>query len=312
MWTRTAHLAALVALTWVASQNQALASDFEQRIADEQPLLNTPTSSERDGKLPENRVADGAEKSDPWREKTAREFLLSYGKAGKPRLAIFWNQKFDGQLSQWQALIRNSKTGEGAGSAKEKFEPSGGKDGYKRDSTGGGRIISAEYWETPIEEKIRVGLPEGAEHEFEAGFVQPFLNRSVQMIDRATVMRLAQRDNTQKAGTEVVSDFKKLEVDALVDYADYLIEILLDKEPDADRGVRFFVSVKDTHTGRILAMFKSDGHVAKEKQKDKQVWVATNRGFEKKIIAGLENLPTMGSVGAQLAYQTMEALIGGW
>lgn len=259
------------------------------------------------------------------------EFRSAYSQAGEPRIAIFWNRKFSDQLSQWEALERRTIAGESAGNLKDVFNqtngaspedalgtavgsldsgtPSGGNLGsYERNVTGGSRILASEYYETRIHQRKRAGMGESTDFEFGSGYTQAFLSASAKIIDRQAIMRLIERDNARAAGAEMVADYQKVETDALIGYADYLAEIVFVDDPGAALGKAFMVSVKEVATGRVVAMFRSEG-TPQNKPVPKAEWVATASGFQK-VQAAQVHTPI--EVGEQLGMETMEALARIW
>jgi len=144
--------------------------------------------------------------------------------------------------------------------------------------------------------------------EFNSGYMSPFLGSSAKMIDRSSIMRIVQRENAQKAGAELISDAQKLETDALVGYADYIAEIVYKSKSKTQLGVEFLVTVKEISSGRIVAMFKTDGTPA-DLPADSSEWEAGPNGY-RKVDASSE--ASAYDVGQQLAYETMEALAKAW
>lgn len=244
------------------------------------------------------------------RAKISNEFSSAYEKQGKPAIAIFWNRKFDDQLSQWYQEVRYSKTGETAVKGQDKFDPKGGVEpSYERNVSGGGKIVSSEYIETRQKNSIREGFSEPDSFDFSAGFTTTVLSIPVKILDRRAIMRLMQRDNADEAGAEMISDYQKIETDALIGYADYLAEIILTPDTKADTGWAFMVSVKSVSDGQVVAMFKSQAN--KPIDPDMKVkWVVTEDGYEKQT--SQREIGSPNEAGEQLAFETMEALSKIW
>ena len=244
------------------------------------------------------------------RTRTLKSFVKAYEKEGNPSIAIFWNRKFDDQLSQWYQEIRLSQTGETSVKASDKFEPKGGDEpAYERNVSGGGKIVSAQYVESRVDEVKRTGLNESESFDFSAGFTTTFLSVPAKIIDRQAIMRLIQRDNSEEAGAEMISDYQKIETDALIGYADFLAEIILTPDPSGDTGWAFMVTVKSVSNGQVIAMFKSTGNKPLDSSvKDK--WVSTENGYEKQTPKREIGQPN--EVGAQLAYEMMKSLTKIW
>lgn len=238
------------------------------------------------------------------------QFESSYSTAGKPAIAVFWNRKFDDQLSQWYQTVRFSQTGESAIKGSDKFEPQGGDQAaYERNVSGGGKIVSAQYLETRAGKQTRRGFDESTGFEFSAGFTSTFLQVPAKIIDRDAIMRLVQRDNAKQAGAEMISDYQKIETDSLMGYADYLAEVLLTPDSRGDTGWAFMVTVKSVKDGSVIAMFKSPANVPMDGP-PKEYWTTTANGYEKVVEQRQIGTPT--DVGEQLAFETMQALSRIW
>jgi hypothetical protein len=277
----------------------------------------------------------GEAESAAWKSRVRGQFRSAYKSAGEPSIAVFWNREFNDQLSQWHADKRVVRTGEQATNSTDKFEPSAKGKGWERNMTGGSRIVEAQYFAECKAALVQSGGKEGSKREytpelcyqvlnrrapagdsmghkatefgFNSGFMGPLLNTSVKVLDRSAIMRLTQRDTARKAGAELISDSQKVESDALIGYADYFAEIIYSSKPGAHLGVEFLVSVKEVSTGRVVAMFRTEGEPPSSEPVTQ--WVATANGFIEQT-AEAESNPK--EVGEQLAYETMEALARVW
>jgi len=245
------------------------------------------------------------------RQEVLIKFTESYESAGEPEIAIFWNREFDDQLSQWYQTLRTTQTGETAMKGKDKFEPkSGDAPEYERNISGDGKIVAAQYVEVRNKAQNRKGFSnESDSFGFSAGFTSTFLSVPTKILDRKAIMRLVQRDNAKEAGEEMISDYQKIETDALIGYAEYLAEILLTPDQSGDSSWAFMVTVKSVSTGQVVAMFKSTANKPFEEQQ-KSRWVATSSGYQKEIDTREIGTPT--EVGEQLAFETMQALSKMW
>lgn len=243
------------------------------------------------------------------REKLASEFSHAYKQEGEPKVAIFWNKKFDDQLSQWSATTRMSKTGETSTATKDKFEPNSANEGYVRNTSGGSRIVEAQYNEVKVEAKNREGFGELNDFSFSGGFVQSMLESGVYIIDRDAIMRLMQRDSAKSSGAEMISDAKKIETDALLGYADLLAEIVFSKEfsPSSPMNREFLVTVKEISTGRLITMFRSSAMPSNINK-----FEASQSGYDSVNVNLKDGNFRPELAGEQLAYELMEKLIKVW
>lgn len=235
------------------------------------------------------------------------KFKQAYLKKGEPKIAIFWNRKFDDQLSQWYQGYRVSHTGESFAKGQIQIKPNDEK-ASEVNLIAKEKNVSAKYVEVRQEQQ-RQGFAEAEGFEFESSFTSTFLAVPATIVDRATIMRLTQRQSTKESGIETVSDQQKIETDSLIGHADFFAEVLLTPNEVGVTAWSFMVSVKSVKEGRIVAMFKSDA-LNSPKLKDNKRWVATNKGFVK--VDDRENIATPEQLGVQLAYETMRALTNVW
>jgi hypothetical protein len=122
-------------------------------------------------------------------------------------------------------------------------------------------------------------------------------------------MRLTQHNQDLKTHIENDSDYQKIEVAALIDHADYFMEILLADDMSEEFGWVFLVTVKSTKTGQIVAMLKSNGSNPYQ-AKPKEYWVATSNGYEK--VSDPLPVTTVEDLGEVLAFETMQSLTQIW
>tara|TARA_R110002051_G_scaffold273597_1_gene334230 strand:+ start:5519 stop:6379 length:861 start_codon:yes stop_codon:yes gene_type:complete len=191
-------------------------------------------------------------------------FRQNYQMAGRPRLAIFWNRNLDDQLSQWYTQSRNIDTrehlyGEGFSATQRRLDVEGRFD--DRPDTG-----------------------ELASFEFGAGFTRTLLNAGVEIVDRDTIMRLTHRDVEAIAENIIVADYQQVEIDALVDYADYLAEVIYSPESDDDAPFSVMITIKEVRTGRMVSMFRSR-NTSLPQPSLKYEWVATESGYARQAVA---------------------------
>lgn len=249
------------------------------------------------------------------REDIVKIFSDSYQREGDPTIAIFWNRKFDDQLSQWEATHRRIREKHVVGNP---LQPSSSEDtnsrgelddSLKEQNKGERSVLISNYSERRANQQSRFGLGEGETFEFEAGYSQILIANKVKIIDRSAIMRIIERDNARESKTETLADYQKIETDALIGYADYLAEILFIKDNTADMGMAFMVTIKEVATGKIAAMFKSKGEVVKNEKVETQ-WVVTANGYKLEELEG--DMVTPNDIGEQLAFETMHNLCKGW
>jgi hypothetical protein len=235
---------------------------------------------------------------------TIAQFASVYGTKGRPRIAVFWNRRFDDRLSDWTTGLRVTAT-----ESTELDVAANGErvDGEKTSSALSGRLDAdlkerrtvEASWRLP--EQQRGGLPEGLAFQLESGFTATFAEANVAMVDRAAAMRL--QDRTVRTSDP---DTQRVETDALSSHADLLLEVLMAPQPAAPLGMVFQVNVKDVRTGQVVHSLTSDGQAASEAAAGR--WETGEHGF----VRASNRAEIASRIGEELALETMAALAGRW
>lgn len=278
-----------------------VASSLSQTVYAQQPHAAAPMMTISSQSQPQ---ADETDVKAEMQQRVISQFKSAYLKQGEPKIAVFWNRQFDDQLSQWQQDSRSTR--------KDEFEYNRrytDKNGNTRSYSFDAHEKSSDYTETRIEQEKRFGMYEHASFGFNSAFTTSMLKVPVQLIDRATIMRLTQHNQDLKTHIENDSDYQKIEVAALIDHADYFMEILLADDMSEEFGWVFLVTVKSTKTGQIVAMLKSNGSTPYQ-AKPKEYWVATSNGYEK--VSDPLPVTTVEDLGEVLAFETMQSLTQIW
>jgi hypothetical protein len=156
---------------------------------------------------------------------------------------------------------------------------------------------------------------------FEQGFLRPFLEAGVSMIDRSTILRL---DADYQAVDDKLepSSVKEIEIESLRKHADLYVELLVTASPDSPNGYAFKATVKEVGTGTILANVTNisrrgekklvstpDGYVYRpaDEVEDEPELVATASGMEL-----CERVPSVSVASERLAIRVMDALARRW
>lgn len=241
------------------------------------------------------------------------EFSTSYQRAGKPRLAFYWNRQLTDTLNDWYSdsrVVLTTQT-EGTISGDINLQSSGSRqttaETQRRTASGSQRLQPSENWEW----------------EFQDGFLSPFLKANAIVVDRAALVRLTGA-NTKGANENAI------ETVALQGMADLLVEVLVAPNSRSTVGYELRARIIEIKTGRIVAYVNSrslrDWNPA-------QRIVATNRGFElpddqdlafgptdanqtyRATPGGFEQTrkpPKLVVISENLAYNVMEGLMGQW
>jgi hypothetical protein len=232
--------------------------------------------------------------------KSTYRFL--YEQEGRPRIAIFWNRKFDDQLSQWYTPSRTVDT---------------------RDDYWNGSGFTATQNRVDVEGRFDTRPQPGelVSFEFGSGLARTLLNSGTEIVDRDTIMRLTHGKAGEATTGVVVSDYQEVEMDALIDYADYLAEVLYAPGGSADGPITVMISIKEVRTGRLVSMFRSRVPALPEPA-TRTEWVVTGSGYARQevpvedvtapAVADGIAVGTPEYLGWTVALQAMEALSGYW
>ena len=229
-------------------------------------------------------------------------YRFLYEQEGRPRIAIFWNRKFDDQLSQWYTPSRTVDT----------------RDDYWR---GSGFTATQKRLDVEGRFDTRPQPGELVSFEFGSGLARTLLNSGTEIVDRDAIMRLTHRQAGEAAEGVVVSDYQEVEMDALIDYADYLAEVLYAPADPVNGPITVMISIKEIRTGQLISMFRSRVSVLPAPATQTE-WIATNTGYVRQEVpvedvtapAAMDGIAvgTPEYLGWSVALQTMEALSGYW
>lgn len=228
-------------------------------------------------------------------------FPAAYAKAGRPRIAVFWNRAFDDDLSSEYRERSSRQVGATLGLTdriEARRTPQGASIERNIDAEVG-RSVTTESGIVRSENRRRPE-DENSAWRMETAFVSAFANAGAVMIDRAVIMRLVARN----AEVAMAPDSQSIETEALVGKADLLVEILSRPSPEEDSGFLFRVSVKEIKSGRVLVTFSSGGLPDPESSRR---FVATDRGFEP-----IARRATGEEPAKAVARETMAALARYW
>lgn len=241
-------------------------------------------------------------------------FAAAYARNGKPKLALFWNRALSDTLNEWYADTRvvNRSQGSSTMSGELTLNQSGNTE-------------NSTAIERRVTDPRRVQTSESFEWEFQDGFLAPFLEAGVTVLDRAAIVRMTGAD-MQGTGERTV------EIRALQGKADYLMEILVAPNQRSSVGYELRARILDVKTGAIVAMVNSKS--LKEWNPEKPM-VATAQGFvdpndlddedenfgplgDKKYRAtgtgfeGRRKPPKLPKIAQNLAHNTMNGLMRQW
>lgn len=227
-------------------------------------------------------------------------FRSAYQQAGSPRIVVLWNQEFSDEVA---SEYEDRLTRDGMVSEKENevVEETSGPAGAVsvRDRNLLKRDKSEEVAGTKRVRSKRAQLvSEPVQWQMEENFQQTLRAGGAQIVDRNMIMRRAGLN----AGAGERANVQGLEMEALSQSADWLVEILMASDSRAPDGISFRVNVRDLRSDRLLANFMTNGRP----RPAPQPLVAGPGGF----VRASAPEPGPSQVASQLAIELMENVAG--
>ena len=220
----------------------------------------------------------------------AGSFRAAYGRAGRPRMLVFWNRSFSDEVSSNYRDNLHVETASDS-SAKVRYGYNGADASSSNRSS-----LDASVGTQRIEQGRLNPLDENVDFAVEAAFSETLAANGAQLIDRSLAMRTAR--GARGAGSR--PNMQAIETEAATGRADLLVEILQTPAPGTPTGVSFKVTVKDIRRARLLTAFTSSGREPYMKAK----LVAGPGGFVRAEPRGT----SPDGVGRELANQAMAAM----
>lgn len=223
-------------------------------------------------------------------------FRHAYERAGRPRIAVFWNRDLDDRLttgydrvleatqsSSHVATVAASPYGDAAIAGGQASAVTTLRAGERATDARGPRALLAERTDWPVV----------------AGFNTTLQSVGVRLVDRALAMRAlaAAADAAERR------DVQTVELKALQDKAELMVEVLQTPDAGAPLGVMFRIDVISVTSGEILASIATDGQ---PEAAAPGRFVAGADGFVREA----PREPSAAEIGQVLAQATMAALAG--
>jgi len=244
-------------------------------------------------------------------------FQSEYTKVKSPRIAIYFNRVLSDEVREWRTQSRDVVAGIG-----EKVIVGGGPTTVTTEGT----VIEAEsgiraegasdkergvvaYSQSYIEQQKRQNLEDLWMWRFEDHFIQPFLKAGAKMVDRATILRLtaAKSTETEKVNKFNISSVKGLEMQALKEHAEILVEILVTRDASSPSGYAFRAVAKEITTGVLIGSVSKTGRDYRY-EKAYEV-VASPSGYE--LQKGSSAL-ILENISEELAIDLMNSIASFW
>lgn len=229
-----------------------------------------------------------------------KKFSDLYKKNRSPKLAIFLNRTLSDDVAEWKTSRRAVVAGSGSVTSSTETVL------HYREETVKGPVAVYEQQRNGVED-ARDNAAEPYLWELESGFMQPFLHAGANLVDRATILRLVSKNHSQGDGAGVI-DTKKNEMDALVNYADIYIELLVTRAPSAPTGYEFKAVAKEIKTGRVLGIATSLNWDWRDEQ-PKKIVTDPRQGYK---IVNDTRMPKVQHVSRDIALDLMKSMASGW
>jgi len=214
-------------------------------------------------------------------------FAAAYAAAGSPRVVILYNQTFSNQIQSWTMESKNvfqefsGVNVEASGASVTAVDSTNGGGISATQSSGsvtGAKVDRAESFSEYRGSNGRRGFSsEYAQWTFEEGFSKPFLAAGVKVVDSSLVMQTTGRNEAAATDKQHISDVN-LNVDAIKQHADWLVEVLMVPDGRSGAGYVFRATIKRLADGQVLgsAMTSLDEF---KRARDKTKVVATDGGY---------------------------------
>lgn len=214
------------------------------------------------------------------RQSSLSLFKQQYMKAGRPRMAIYFNRELSDEVEEWKTPIRvetalvNSK----------------------------GELVQAEtsvHYRADNDNRRGSTTSSDMSWAFEDGFYNAFAQQGTRLVDRRMMLRLAAAKRPENAKAMVAR--QHVEMSALRDHADLLVELLVQRNPSAPSGYNFRAQATNVKTAQVVAMVN-----ASEIDPLQGRFVAGQNGYERAKMSGTSEEIKL--VGRQVAEELMKAL----
>ncbi len=247
----------------------------------------TPLPSE-DRDTP-SRLLSGVRRREPLPAAISAAFTRAYRDRESPRIAVYFNRALSDRVSEWVTGQRAVLEG-----------------GYRRDSDWKGKESGQGDLTLSVQQQRqqagRASPSEAWMWAFEEGFMKPYLEAGVTLVDRAVMLRLTAAERTGGKAPDRLT----IETDALQGHADVLVELLIRRDPKAVCGYDFRAIAKQVRDGRVLGLVSSREWDDVFDPRRKKA-IATADGYET-----VYELPSVEETAALLAIDLSQSLEKTW
>ena len=219
-------------------------------------------------------------------ETIGKTFAKAYVAAGKPRLVVYLNRELSDEVREWVTDTRDLSV---IGS------PSAGK-----------AFIQQGLSATQVRDHNDTEVSPGTDWQwqFEEAVLEPLINNGVRVVDRTLINRTIAAKLDHSDSTKPLA-LKQIEMNALSQFADLLVEIRINNKPRPGSGYRLHTKVVNIKDGAVLMAEQLDSD---SMMTDGAVYTASRHGYHK--TASKNVLPDQ--AGNAVVSQLMQDLSSHW
>lgn len=218
----------------------------------------------------------------PAAQQTLQRFAEAYARAGRPRVALWWNRVLSDRTaddSREVARVTAEVSADRRRASVEVFEGRETREPAQRST----RLVERDLFQVETE------------------FTRGLLDAGVRLIDRATMLRLAAAHRQNPADL----DRQQLEMQALLGHAEVFLEVLLSPDDSAPLGIGFRTDLKTVQGGQLLGSAYLTA-MPELPPRGRGQYVARPGGYE--LVPAPPPVVTVQAIGHTLALQTMQEL----
>ena len=231
-------------------------------------------------------------------------FATLYANAGSPRIAMLWNRTLSDRtalISEERQVLRDTRTSSNSSTEKSTSGVAGDVRLKEADGRSDRTRVQTRVTAPIAEPGRRIGLEERHALMVERAFMAEMNRAGVRFVDRSLAMR-----STAAAQHRSGGDAQLIEMDALLKFADLLLEVVWIEDREAPSGYAFDVRTKDLQSGQELTSVYTRGIPVRRAQ-PAGAWVAGKAGYEFALPPPPPE-PTPADVGTAASHDVMRSL----
>jgi len=224
-----------------------------------------------------------------FRTRSAERIIAAFtAQHAEPRIAVFWNDALPSRVSDWHSRSRSAVASRG--------EVQGQLEGDPVELRGQSNVSAQSEYRGEYREQRSSGLAAALQD----GLISTLREARATVVDQALAQRIT--DNALEDGTftRLSPDQLRLQMRALGEYADYVLE--LTARASVSEYERFQVRVLSVSDASVLATFTTSGQPPEDERES--AWVATPGGYERR-----ERPVPVNRIGRELALQSMDRMV---